>query len=139
VLVPCGAEQQQQRQQEQQQQQQQQEEEEDGEEEGLPPAGVDMPGDWRVVSSTTGTLTSNSRQDVKLYSTSLVQQLLPLAADHFLLRAHYGRVGHMSDARCNLSVACNSHQHSHQHRRSVAVCLAQVWLHLCMACSDQQY
>jgi hypothetical protein len=79
VMVPCCSPG---RQQQQQQQSQ------------LPPAsGLDMPGNWRVMVSQAGKVTSNIRSSVRLVSSPLARQLQQLAADHFLLRAHHIQVG----------------------------------------------
>jgi hypothetical protein len=102
VLVPCGPQQQQQQRRQQQQQrrrqqkQQQKQEGEDKEEEEapvvVPYVGHDMPGEWQMVCSTTGSLSCNIASHMKFFSATLFQQLEPLAADHFLLRAQYDQV-----------------------------------------------
>jgi hypothetical protein len=81
MLVPCGLQHCSQQQQQQQQQ---------------PCAGHDMPGHWRVATSTTGTLSCRRNKqsaEIVLYSSPLAQQWEPLAADHFLLRARLTQVG----------------------------------------------
>jgi hypothetical protein len=78
ALSPCGP---------QQLQQQQQ---------VLDAAGLDMPGHWQEVASATGTLRwymKGGYECMKLSSNALVRQLVPLAADHFLLRAQHTKVG----------------------------------------------
>jgi hypothetical protein len=84
-----------------QQQQQQQEEEEE-----VPCAVHDMHGDWQVAASTTGAL-SVFKQDMtsphlNIKRRPLIYQLKPLAADLFVLRAHYSQVS----VCCGVLVCC---------------------------------
>lgn len=52
-----------------------------------------MPGRWQVVATASGRVTCAAKHPIRLRSSSLFQQLEPLVADHFMLRAQYDQVG----------------------------------------------
>jgi hypothetical protein len=51
-----------------------------------------MPGDWLTATSIAGRVVCDSGKTIVFQSSNLAQQLEALAAEYYLLRAHYSQV-----------------------------------------------